>query len=207
MVLFLPVLAVVGTILGVVAATGAVAAGLYIISEVIETRLSIAATWLRRLLITVITIHVLLFLFDGFPWKQTLFSLVCCTIHYRWTLALFPHRLTLTSPPFIVSCVLSLISHILWFSYFNNPYIPSLQERLEPDFVAPYYPSFTEVAAFFAIEVWAFPFSLFVAVSSVENELPFAHESNHDSSEHKRTTTALQNLLMAPWKYIQSLIS
>lgn len=207
MAVFLPALAVVGTVLGVISATGAVAAGLYIISELIETRLSIAAIWLRRLLVTVATIHILLFLFDGFPWKQTLFSLLCCTIHYRWTLARFPNKLTLSSPPFVTSCLLSLISHIIWFSYFNNPYIPSLQERLEPDFVAPYYPSFTEVAAFFALEVWAFPFSLFVAVSSVENELPFAHETKKDDAVHKHASTTLQNLLMAPWQYIQSILT
>lgn len=211
MVVVLPILAVLGSVAAVVCATGAVAAGLYIISELIETRLSVVAVWLRRLLIAVIATHVLLFILDGLPWKQTLFSLFCCTIHYRWTLPRFPHRLSLSSPPFVATCLLSLASHAIWFHYFNNPYIPSLQERLEPDFVAPHYPAFAEVAAFFALTIWAFPFALFVAVSSVENELPVAHNrpefDNSPFNHTQKHTTALQNILTAPWKYITDLVN
>ncbi|EXX52912.1 uncharacterized protein OCT59_001877 [Rhizophagus irregularis] len=101
----------------------------------------------------VVVIHVLLWLFDSFPFWRILFSIMCHGV-YTMNLETFPF-INLTSLPFIASCVLVIADHFLWFQYFTSRY-----------FV------FVDVAAFFGICVWLIPFSYFISLSANDNALP-----------------------------------
>lgn len=66
---------------------------------------------------------------------------------------------------------LVLLNHWLWFRHFSAP--PSSPPR-HYNYYAPNesIPSFSEVAAFFGLQVWLVPFALFVSLSAGENVLP-----------------------------------
>ena len=83
---------------------------------------------------------------------------------------------SLYHPLFILSCVLVLLNHWLWFRHFSKP-LPA-SRRNEGSWRQPYQieyenmPSFSEVASYFGLCVWLVPFALFVRLSAGENVLP-----------------------------------
>lgn len=180
--MFIQVLAILGSLTGFVTITLSVAAGLYYFSEIIEENLQLTKRFLSKSILVISSILILLYLFDGFPFKLTLFTLFSNYV-YNLNLRKFPN-IQLSNPVFVASCLLAFLNHYLWFNHFNNPYIPTIDERLSPDFVPPYYPSFTEIASFFGICIWMFPFALFISISSNENGLPISESdlSNESSS-------------------------
>ena len=64
-----------------------------------------------------------------------------------------------------------MLNHYVWFRHFSAPpptrgytyYTPSASADL---------PTFTEIAAFFGLQVWLVPFALFVSLSAGEHVLP-----------------------------------
>jgi hypothetical protein len=197
--MLIQLLAVVGAIGGFVAITLSVAAGLYYFSEIIEENLQLTKRFLHRAIIAVSAVLALLVVSDGFPLKLTLFSL-CSNYVYSRNLKKFPN-IQLSDPTFLATCILAFINHYLWFNHFNNPYIPTIDERLNPDFKLPYYPSFTEIASFFGICVWMIPFALFISISSNENGLPLANNDFQSQSQ------AADKTISKPANLVRSLIT
>lgn len=195
--MFIQVLAIAGTVAGFTCLTLSIAAGLYYFSEIIEENLQTTKRFLSKSLYVLSAILVLLALLDGFSIKLTLFSLFSYFV-YSLNLKKFPN-IQISNPIFIGSCLLAFLNHYLWFNYFNNPYIPSIDERLAPDFVPPYYPSFTEIASFFGICIWMFPFALFISISSNENGLPLSMDTSpdqHDGNPHvKKSVNLVRSLI------------
>ncbi|XP_028902478.1 protein TEX261 isoform X2 [Ornithorhynchus anatinus] len=76
-----------------------------------------------------------------------------------WT---FPF-IMLTSPNFILSCVLVVVNHYLAFQYFAEEYYP-----------------FSEVLAYFTFCLWITPFAFFVSLSAGENVLPSTVQPGDD---------------------------
>ena len=113
---------------------------------------------------------------------------------YLQNLNKFPY-VELSSPVFLVSCVLVVANHFLWFNHFHNPYIPPLEVRLRPDYVPPRIPSFVEVCSFFGLLVWFVPFSLFVSLSAHDNLLPHHVESN--AGKDKKKNNGLAKVVVA----------
>lgn len=168
--MFLQLLSYVGFVVGFVFLVLSIASGLYYVSELVEEHSEPTKRFLRKLIYTIIGLHVLLLVFDSFPWKLTIFSIFSYYI-YLQNLVKFPY-VELTSPVFLASCVLVVANHFLWFDHFHNPYIPPLEERLRPDYVPPRIATFVEVCSFFGLCVWFIPFALFVSLSAHDNLLP-----------------------------------
>ncbi|QEU58626.1 Svp26 [Kluyveromyces lactis] len=158
-----------GTVLGFIFLTLSTASGLYYLSELVEEYTEPTRRLLYRAIYTIIGIYVLLLLFDGFPWLLTAFSIFTYVV-YLQNMKQFPY-ISLTNPTLMLSCVLVLINHYLWFKYFNDIDIPP-QFRFDPNYVPRRRASFAEVASFFGICVWFIPFALFVSLSAGENVLP-----------------------------------
>lgn len=70
---------------------------------------------------------------------------------------------------FLCVSVLVLLNHWLWFRHFSAP-APRAYNYYAPS--AESLPTFSEIAAFFGLEVWLVPFALFVSLSAGENVLP-----------------------------------
>lgn len=185
--MFLEILSYVGIVAGFVFLVLAIASGLYYVSELVEEHTEPTKRFLKRVIQGIIVLLVLLWLFDSFPFKLTLFSIVSYFI-YLQNLQRFPY-VQLTSPVFLASCVLVILNHFLWFDHFHNPYIPLLEERLSPNYHPPKIPSFTEVCSFFGLIVWFVPFALFVSLSAHDNLLPH-HMENPEATGKKNTGLA-----------------
>ncbi|KAF2149806.1 DUF396-domain-containing protein [Myriangium duriaei CBS 260.36] len=164
----LPLVGYLGVCLGFGFLTLAIASGLYYLSELVEEHSVFAKKLLTRLIYLVIAIQALLFI-DRFPLIPSALSIGSHVV-YLQNLRRFP-VVKLTDPIFLASCALVLVNHYVWFRHFSKPPTPNIDynyyTKYEPDL-----PSFTEIAAFFGLQVWLVPFSLFVSLSAGEYVLP-----------------------------------
>ncbi|ODV93153.1 hypothetical protein PACTADRAFT_4940 [Pachysolen tannophilus NRRL Y-2460] len=168
--MFFQLLSYFGIVAGFVSVTLAIASGLYYLSELVEEHTEFTKRILKRSILAIIIIYILLWLFDSFPFKLTIFSLFTYYIYYQ-NLKHFPY-IKLSGSTFIGSCILVILNHYLWFKHFANPYLPSIEERLKADYKPPHVATFAEIASFFGICVWFVPFALFISLSASENYLP-----------------------------------
>jgi hypothetical protein len=145
------------------------ASGLYYLSELVEEHTVLASRLLSRLIYLIISLQVLLILIDRFPLFLSLLSIVSHLV-YASNLRRFP-IVKLSDPLFILSCILVILNHWLWFRHFSTP--PNTGYSYGTGFGAGVdVPSFTEIASYFGLCVWLVPFSLFVSLSAGENVLP-----------------------------------
>lgn len=173
MILYL--LSLVGILSGFICLTLAIASGLYYLSELVEEHAEFTKRTLVKLIYTIIAILILLWLFEGFPFKIILFS-VCLNLLYLKTLSKFPY-LKIDNPDFILLGILTFLNHYFWFSHFNNLSFDRHSHRVVP--------SFSEISSFFGICVWLIPFALFISLSAGENLLP----SNNNEVDGRNTTS------------------
>ncbi|CAH0031377.1 hypothetical protein V2G26_015690 [Clonostachys chloroleuca] len=164
----LPLVGYAGSILGFCFLTMAIASGLYYLSELVEEHTVLAKRFLTKLIYTIIGAQLLLWLLDGFPFWPTLLGVFSHVI-YLGNMRRFPF-VKLSDPLFLLSCVLVLSDHYVWFKYFSGSQSRSYQRSA-------YYqdvdvPSFTMIASYFGLCVWLVPFSLFVSLSAGDNVLP-----------------------------------
>ncbi|ESW98411.1 hypothetical protein KL918_005134 [Ogataea parapolymorpha] len=197
--MLIELLAVAGSVVGFVAVTLSIASGLYYLSELVEENTELTKRLLGRLIKSTAAYLTLLWFFDDFPLKLTIFSLFSYFIYYQ-NLKKFPN-IDLTGSIFLATCILALLNHFLWFKHFNNPYVPTIDERLNPDFKLPHYPSFTEIASFFGLCIWLIPFGFFISLSANENTLPMSLseveplQSQNNGENVKRSITLIKYLL------------
>ncbi|CAH2355052.1 protein Svp26p [[Candida] railenensis] len=191
--MFLTILSIVGAVLGFVFLVLSIASGLYYVSELVEEHSEPTKRFLSKVIYGIIATLVLLWLFDGFPFGLTLFSVVSYWI-YLQNLNKFPY-VQLTSPVFLTSCVLVIANHFLWFNHFHHPKIPPLEIRLRHDYTPPHIPSFVEVCSFFGICVWFVPFALFVSLSAHDNLLP--HHTEAPSEVQRKKNNGLAKVVVA----------
>lgn len=172
----LPLLGYLGLILGFCFLTLSIASGLYYLSELVEEHSVLSARLLRSLIYTIIGIQTLLWLVDGFPFSLTALGIASHAV-YASNLRHFP-IVKLRDPLFILSCVLVLVNHWVWFQHFSQPApFRDRGSKLGNRFRDRYQtmvpqPSFTEIASYFGLCVWLVPFALFVSLSAGENVLP-----------------------------------
>ncbi|KAF3762706.1 DUF396-domain-containing protein [Cryphonectria parasitica EP155] len=166
----LPLVGIIGSILGFCFLTLAIASGLYYLSELVEEHTVISKRLLTRLIYFIIVLQLLLCLVDRFPFWLTMLG-IASHIVYLGNMRRFPF-VTLTDPLFITSCVLVLFNHVVWYRHFSarqkNAYSNASSFYETPEDM----PSFTEVASYFGICVWLVPFALFVSLSASDNVLP-----------------------------------
>lgn len=173
----LPLLGYLGLLLGFVFLTLSIASGLYYLSELVEEHTVLSSKILHRLIYAVIATQVLLCLIDGFPLLLTLLG-VGSHLVYITNLRHFP-IVKLTDPMFILSCVLVVVNHWIWFRHFSEPVTYAapqytygtrgVKDRYSTTVTQP---SFTEIASYFGLCVWLVPFALFVSLSAGDNVLP-----------------------------------
>lgn len=191
--MILQLLSYFGIVVGLVFVVLSIASGLYYISELVEEHTEPTKRFLKKLIYCIIATFTLLLIFDRFPWLLTLFSIFSYYV-YLQNLKQFPY-VELSSPIFLLSCLLVIANHFLWFNHFHNPYIPPLEERMKPNYVPPTIPSFVEVCSFFGLCVWFVPFALFVSLSAHENLLP--HHMESTTAKDKKKNNGLAKVVVA----------
>jgi Transmembrane adaptor Erv26 len=202
----LPVLGYLGLLLGFCFLTLSIASGLYYLSELVEEHTVLSARLLRALIYTIISIQTLLWLVDGFPFTLTALGIASHAV-YASNLRHFP-IVKLQDPLFILSCVLVLTNHWIWFQHFSKPtHFKGDGVRLGGALWDKYQttvpqPSFTEIASYFGLCVWLVPFSLFVSLSAGENVLPsmgseYATGDRNEAMSQRSTRRRRRNTGMA----------
>ncbi|CCU74502.1 Golgi apparatus and endoplasmic reticulum integral membrane protein [Blumeria hordei DH14] len=143
------------------------ASGLYYLSELVEEYTVVAKKILTRMIYMVIGLQALLYLCDGFPLMLSAIGIFTHVL-YLGNLQRFP-LVRISDALFILSSVMVLVNHYLWFSHFSSISLAAIPiSRYE----VPVGPTFTEIASFFGICVWLVPFALFVSLSASDNVLP-----------------------------------
>lgn len=173
--MLLQVISVAGTVLGFLFLTLSIASGLYYISEIVEEHTQATKRFLTRAIYTIILIHLLLVLLDGFPVKKSIFAIASYFI-YMQNLKTFPF-ISLTDPIFLLSALCVVLNHYFWFQFFNESSEIPPQFRFDPNYLPPRRASFAEVASFFGICVWFVPFALFVSLSAGDYALPTTQQN------------------------------
>ncbi|CAD1808259.1 Protein SVP26 [Candida parapsilosis] len=186
--MILQLLSYAGLVIGFLFLVLSIASGLYYISELVEEHTEPTKRFLKKLIYSIIVIFILLVLFDSFPIKLSAFSVFTYYV-YLQNLKKFPY-VELTSPIFLLSIVLVIANHFLWFNHFHNPYIPPLEVRLQPDYKAPRIPEFAEICSFFGLLIWFVPFALFVSLSAHDNLLPHHQVNVQDDGKKKKNGLA-----------------
>ncbi|EFY97171.1 transmembrane adaptor Erv26 domain protein [Metarhizium robertsii] len=164
----LPLIGYAGAIIGFCFLTLAIASGLYYLSELVEEHTVIAKRLLTRLIYTLIGVQVALWLVDGFPFGATMLG-VFAHVVYLGNMRRFPF-VKLSDPLFLLSCVLVLVDHYVWFRHFSDAQTRAYQQPSYYDQVD--VPSFSMIASYFGLCVWLVPFALFVSLSAGDNVLP-----------------------------------
>ncbi|CAI9555892.1 unnamed protein product [Staurois parvus] len=142
--------------------TLAIAAGLYYLAELIE-EYTVATSRIIKYMIWFSTGTLIgLYFFEKFPGIMIGVGLFTNVVYFG-LLQTFPFIL-LTSPNFILSCVLVVLNHYLAFQHFAEEYYP-----------------FSEVLAYFTFCLWLIPFAFFVSLSAGEkNVLPSTVQHGDD---------------------------
>jgi Transmembrane adaptor Erv26 len=198
--ILLPLLGYLGLVLGFCFLTLSIASGLYYLSELVEEHSVQSARVLRKLIYALIGIQTLLWLVDGFPWTLTALGVASHAV-YAGNLRYFP-VVKLTDPVFVLSCVLVLVNHWVWFRHFSRPApfrgsgggggssSSSSSNRMgsvggDLYQTAVPQPSFTEIASFFGLCVWLVPFALFVSLSAGDYVLPSTMGSDYATVDRR----------------------
>ena len=191
----LPLLGYLGLLLGFAFLTLSIASGLYYLSELVEEHTVLSSYLLTRLIYFVIGAQVLLIVVDGFPVGLSCLVVVSHLV-YASNLRHFP-MVKLSDPLFLLSCVLVVLNHWVWFQHFSTPIQYDTREVYADKYsLGGPQPSFTEVASYFGLCVWLVPFSLFVSLSAGENVLPSMgseHVTGHRDGfmGHERRNTGM----------------
>lgn len=165
----LPLLGYLGTIVGFCFLTLSIASGLYYLSELVEEHTVIAKRLLIRLIWASIAIQALLCIVDHLPFLPTVFGIVAHIV-YLGNMRKFPF-VKLTDPLFLLSGVLVLFHHYMWFRYFSDAQ-GRAYASMSSFYDVPDVPSFTQVSSYFGLCVWMVPFALFISLSAGDNVLP-----------------------------------
>ena len=116
---------------------------------------------------------------DALPPLSIFFSISCHLVYLSNFTSSWPY-ISLSSPRFVLSCVLVIADHFTWFYHFANK-ASEAKRRPRYRYGAPsgsgaagaaQEHSFMDVAAFFGICVWAVPLFLFLSLSANDNALP-----------------------------------
>nr|ODN87005.1 endoplasmic reticulum protein [Cryptococcus depauperatus CBS 7841] len=186
----LHILAYAGGIAAFLFVTLSLASGLLWLAELIEEHSKYAKIIGMRAIYTIIALHTFLYFTDSLPLSHIVFSITCHLVYLSNFSSSWPF-ISLISPRFILSCVLVVADHFLWFFYFASVAHEAKRYR------GPQYryggqqanatdtPSFGDVAAFFAICVWFVPLYLFLSLSANDNALPSFDSSSSSSPSSK----------------------
>ncbi|KKA29434.1 hypothetical protein TD95_002676 [Thielaviopsis punctulata] len=186
-----PLVGYLGSALAFVFLTVAIATGLYYLSELIEEHTVTTKRIITRLIYFIIGLQTTLLIVDGFPFFQSLLTIVSHGVYYG-NLRRFPW-VSMTDPVFISSIVLVLLNHFFWFRHFSGLQQSFFLKQASSGgsmYDRPDLPTFPQVAAFFGINVWLVPFSLFISLSANDHVLPTMASASASASSASASSAA-----------------
>jgi len=149
-------------------------------SELMEEYERFCKKLLRYTIYVVISVHVLLFVFEGFPPLYLLIGVIMHLLYFR-LIPQFP-RIELSNVIFIICCILLVLDHTVWFKHFT--------ENVH---------HFEEILAFYLICVWTVPLSFFIGLTTNDDTLPYGSTVNSTGEPigKKKKTSRIVSLLQS----------
>lgn len=135
------------------------ATGLYYLAELVEEYTRLTRKVINYAIKFVIGVHVLLLLVDRLPVLAIGVGIASHVVYSR-LLKTFPY-ISLTSPDFLGSVGLLILSHVVWIRFFYT----------DPRCV---YVSMEWTFGFMLVMVWIVPFAFFISLAANESVLPGA---------------------------------
>ncbi|TFL05726.1 transmembrane adaptor Erv26-domain-containing protein [Pterulicium gracile] len=166
--------------------TLSLASGLLWISELIEEHTRLAKLIGQRGTYVIILLHVILYFSEPLPLKLVAFSILCHLVYLQNFSSAWP-LITLTSIPFVLSCVLVIADHFAWFSHFAKLSQSRHTSHRAYSGAVVNVPGFLEIATFFGTCVWLVPLFLFLSLSANDNALPQADPTSQSSMTFLRS--------------------
>ncbi|EGO02070.1 hypothetical protein SERLA73DRAFT_177799 [Serpula lacrymans var. lacrymans S7.3] len=152
--------------------TLSLASGLLYISELIEEHSRLAKVVGQRGIYAIMLLHFILYFSESLPLPQTMFSVLCHVAYLQNFSSTWP-LISLTSLSFVLSCILAISDHFVWFFHFaritQEARHSSHKYRGPTEHISL---AFSDIATFFAICVWLAPLFLFLSLSANDNALP-----------------------------------
>ncbi|ORY80687.1 transmembrane adaptor Erv26-domain-containing protein [Leucosporidium creatinivorum] len=172
------------------------ASGLLYVAEVIEEHAGLAKMVGQRTIYAIILILLVFHFVDGLPLYLTALGIFCHLVYLQNFSRTWP-SISLTSPAFIASCILVIVSHFASFNYFSertrgsnygyNSYNRSGSGRWNAHAShSGKDDTFLDVATYFGVCVWLCPFFLFLSLSANDNVLPSASELSQPATPSQR---------------------
>lgn len=155
------------------------ACGLYYLAELTEEYPAITKKIIQISIYQSAGSLVFLFLFDDFPWMETIFTLVGCFLYHK-LMQSFP-LINFSSPLFIGSMVSFLIQNMMWYYWFDAE---------EP------YRDYTllKIMGFFVPCVWLVPFLLFISLSVNDSVLPTGLPSSDSATQDGKKQSLVKSI-------------
>jgi hypothetical protein len=155
------------------------ATGLYYLAELAEEYTITTKKVINSIVISISIIHVLLLIFERFPFWITLFGLFTHLVYYQF-LKEFPF-FQILSFTFFLSCACFLFSHVFWYWHFTD--------HLSHSF------DFYQLLGFFFSCVWITPLLFFVTLSVNDNSLPGAQLISEYGIPKKKRNSLISYIL------------
>ncbi|KAM0747305.1 DUF396-domain-containing protein [Meredithblackwellia eburnea MCA 4105] len=165
------------------------ASGLLYVAEIIEEHANLAKVVGQRAIYFIIAVLAALHFLDGLPLHIAGLGILCHLVYLQNFSRTWP-SIALTSLPFLASCVLVVVSHLVSFSYFSErargtrhhygnygrKYGAAAKSSSTWSFGAHKNndDTFLDIATYFGICVWLIPMFLFLSLSANDNVLPSA---------------------------------
>lgn len=198
--MILGLLSYIGLVTGVLALVFSIATVLYYISEQLEEHTVPAKRYITKFIYFVMGTYTLLWLVDGLPLFKIAVSLGTNYL-YLLTMRSFP-VLDTRNPAVIGGLIGTIVTHFMWFSYFNNNDLPpySIYNRI-PTYKGETLPPFGQIVSFFGLLVWTVPLLLFLSLSANDQVLPTAESSQYQEKSKQRSGLAKQVVLNV-WQWL-----
>jgi len=130
------------------------ACGLYYMAELAEEYPTFTKAIIKWSIVVITGLHPMLCILEPFPILPVAVGIATHCMYYRLLVMNFPF-IELTSPNFLGSCGMMILSHYFWISHFNTTMYP-----------------ITYIMGFFFTCVWLVPFAYFISLSINEFVLP-----------------------------------
>lgn len=191
--MFMKILSYIGCSVGLLVVIYTLSTALYTISNQLESHTRVTKVWITRLLFFIIVAHVLLYITENYSLYRTLWSLMNNML-YLEVMREFP-QIEMTSVVFLAGCAASIVSHVLWFTYFTRAELPPYQIReVITNYKGHTLLPLSQLFSFFGLLIWSVPVLLFLCINVNEYALPLStpggQSSKYEDKPMRRTGLA-----------------
>lgn len=140
------------------------ACGLYYLVELTEEYTVLTKRIIRILILTNFTLHILLHLYERFPFLPCFIGFLSHLTYYQ-LLQSFPF-MRLTSPSFLASIAAFVVDNVIWLRFFQSDVEVFYRYQIAP---------VPATAAFFMLVIWLVPSAFFCSLTVNDSVLPGAN--------------------------------